>query len=94
MTRSLSSAKQWCRAHGLAQHQSTEGQRLVEACRSYRRLAERPGRLGVAWLLVANTGKDASAQANLVGGVFGLRHGELATGFGRELFDQPSARKR
>jgi hypothetical protein len=44
-------------------------------------------RVEVAWLLVANAGRDASAQADLVGGVFGLRHGEFATGFGRELFD-------
>jgi hypothetical protein len=53
------------------------------------RLAERPDRVrvAVAWLLVANVGRGASAQADLVGGVFGLRHGELATGFGRELFD-------
>jgi hypothetical protein len=48
-------------------------------------------RVGVAWLLVANAGRDASAQADLVGGVFGLRRGEFATGFGRELLDQPLA---
>jgi hypothetical protein len=45
--------------------------------------------VGVAWLLVANAGRGASAQADLAGGVFGLRHSEFATGFGRELFDQP-----
>ena len=86
-TRSLSSAKQWWRARGLAQPAKQRGPDDWQKPR----LAERPGqvRVGVAWLLVANAGRGASAQADLVGGVFGLRHGEFATGFGRELFDQP-----
>lgn len=89
-TRSLSSAKQWWRARGLAQPAKQRGpddwQKPAAATDDW--LSGRAGfRVGVAWPLVANAGRDASAQADLVGGVFGLRRGEFATGFGRELFD-------
>jgi hypothetical protein len=93
-TRSLSSAKQWCRARGLAQTARQRGpddwQKPAAATDDW--LNGRAGfRVRVAWLLVANTGRDASAQADLVGGVFGLRCGEFTAVFGRELFGQPLA---
>jgi hypothetical protein len=56
--------------------------------RSLLRDTDRSARQDLAYARVATAGRDASAQADLVGGVFGLRRGEFAAVFGRELFGQ------